>query len=212
MPLILDITTECPVVGQMVPGAGRLTSEADWKPVAWRQEKPKRSQGGCPSHLAGGMLLCPGRQSPGSELWAVGVRIPCGRTFRSWGQAWATWETGLDVTQGLANLFSFHSKLELPEHCTAMTHTPHPAQITGTLNSTDTKENVLNKSLYRKFDNRQNSSLMVDVGMVVIPGWMLALIRKKVVRAYLGDGNVQCVDPVGCSLEFIQINIFELGI
>lgn len=116
------------------------------------------------------------------------------------------------MTQGLANLFSFHSKLELPEHCTAMTHTPHPAQITGTLNSTDTKENVLNKSLYRKFDNRQNSSLMVDVGMVVIPGWMLALIRKKVVRAYLGDGNVQCVDPVGCSLEFIQINIFELGI
>ena len=70
MPLILDITTECPVVGQMVPGAGRLTSEADWKPVAWRQEKPKRSQGGCHSHLvAGGMLLCPGRQSPGSKLW-----------------------------------------------------------------------------------------------------------------------------------------------
>ena len=70
MPLILDIITECPVVGQMVPGARRLTPEADWKPVAWRQEKPKRWQGGCPSHLvAGGMLLCPGRQSPGSELW-----------------------------------------------------------------------------------------------------------------------------------------------
>lgn len=112
------------------------------------------------------------------------------------------------LTQGLAHLFHFHSRLELPEHCTAMMHT----QITGTLNSTDTKENVLNKSLYRKFDNRQKSSLMVDVGIVVIPGWMLALIRKKGVRAYLGDGNAQCVDPVVCSLEFIQINIFELGI
>ena len=34
MPLILDFKTECPVVGHMAPGAGRLTSEAEWKPVA----------------------------------------------------------------------------------------------------------------------------------------------------------------------------------
>lgn len=142
---------------------------------------------------------------------AVGGRIPCGRTSRSWGQARATWGTGLDVTQGLAHLFNFHSKLELPEHCTAMMHILLP-QITGTHNSTGTKENVLNKSLYRKFENRQKSSLMIDVRMVVIPGWMLALIRKQGVRARLGDGNVQCADPGGCSLEFIQINSFELGI
>lgn len=71
---------------------------------------------------------------------------------------------------------------------------------------------MLNKSLYRKFKNRQKSSLMIDVRMVVIPGWMLALIKKEGVRAFLGDGNVQCVDPGGCSLPFIQINSFELGI
>lgn len=71
---------------------------------------------------------------------------------------------------------------------------------------------MLNKSLYRKFENRQKSSLMMDVRMVVIPGWMLALIKKEGVRAYQGDVNVQCVDPGGCSLEFIQINSFELGI
>ena len=53
---------------------------------------------------------------------------------------------------------------------------------------------------------------MMDVRMVVIPGWMLALIKKEGVRAYQGDVNVQCVDPGGCSLEFIQINSFELGI
>ena len=53
---------------------------------------------------------------------------------------------------------------------------------------------------------------MIDVRMVVIPGWMLALIKKEGVRAFLGDGNVQCVDPGGCSLPFIQINSFELGI
>lgn len=115
------------------------------------------------------------------------------------------------MTQGLAHLFNFHSKLELPEHCTAMMHIL-PPQITGTHNSTDTKENALNKSLYRMFKNRQKSSLMIDVRMVVIPRWMLALIRKEGVRASLGDGNVQCADPGGCSLEFIQINSFELGI
>ena len=70
----------------------------------------------------------------------------------------------------------------------------------------------MNKSLYRKFENRQKSSLMMDVRMVVIPGWMLAFIKKEGVRAYQGDVNVQCVDPGGCSLEFIQINSFELGI
>ena len=70
------------------------------------------------------------------------------------------------MTQGLAHLFNFHSKLELPEHCTAMMHILLP-QITGTHNSTGTKENVLNKSLYRKFENRQKSSLMIDVRMVV---------------------------------------------
>lgn len=125
MPLILDFKTECSVVGHMVPGAGRLTSEAEWKPVAWRQEMPERSQGGCPFHLvAGGTLLCPGGQPLVASCGEVGGRVPCGRTFRSWG--WATWGTGLDVTQGLAHLFNFHSKLELPEHCTAMMHTPPP--------------------------------------------------------------------------------------
>ena len=60
------------------------------------------------------------------------------------------------------------------------THT----QLTGTHNSidvakecverkkSDTKENVLNKPLYRKFKNSQESSVMTDIRMVVISGWI----------------------------------------
>ena len=124
MPLILDFKTECPVVGHMAPGAGRLTSEAEWKPVAWRQEMPERSQGGCPFHLvAGGTLLCPGGQSPGSELWGSRREGSLWQDFQELGTRNMGDRVRCDSGIGSFIQFSFQAGVAWTLH----SHDAHPA-------------------------------------------------------------------------------------